>query len=335
MRDTLLSALQLAQSLHTRAGENMQHLTDRTDLHKLLDVYCLDEFEDRDDDEMNHEQSLAALKVLQAQTHRLRRRFLCCLMAIDFTGTRSEIRVWKEAVSQLKEEHDLIEQLAREMDRMISNDISGMKLDRFKLTTPTESCRKVRGLTTLSQSLRGIQARMHVFGEDTLRLLEVDSGQAGDPNLIETYDSIGADLQALVEEWHSGRSAIHQTLSRHDDAQGPEAGVEESEVQQRQGSKSFSDLDTLAAEPSSTLSWDSPRTDSTAVEVFPDSSFVYEGVSEKDTLLPASRISREERIRRRHFEMKQKSDAVAEARKKYDMMSELQGVLMKRSHNEV
>jgi len=74
---------------------------------------------------------------------------------------------------------------------------------------------QLRKLNSLSQALRGLQAKMHVLREESDRTLKestdlVDFG----PDLLIHYDSIGADLHALVNEWEDGRSFLAMSLDR-------------------------------------------------------------------------------------------------------------------------
>ena len=76
---------------------------------------------------------------------------------------------------------------------------------------------QMRKLTSLSQGIRGLQAKMHLLRDDSERALDQanDSSAIGF-NILEQYDSIGSDLKNLMQEWQDGRSVLVTSLDRNE-----------------------------------------------------------------------------------------------------------------------
>lgn len=68
---------------------------------------------------------------------------------------------------------------------------------------------QVRRLTSLSQGIRSLHAKMHVIREESNARFERDGDeQAHKATLLAQYESIGADLRGLLQEWEAGKSAL-------------------------------------------------------------------------------------------------------------------------------
>ena len=74
----------------------------------------------------------------------------------------------------------------------------------------------MRKLSSLSQGIRGLQAKMHLLREESDKALENsdDISEFGS-NLMAQYDSIGADLKDLTQEWEDGRAALVTNITRN------------------------------------------------------------------------------------------------------------------------
>ena len=65
-----------------------------------------------------------------------------------------------------------------------------------------------RRLNSLSQGIRALHAKMHVIREESSANLErTDSGEF-EANLLAQYESLGADIRGLLQEWEVGKSAM-------------------------------------------------------------------------------------------------------------------------------
>ena len=76
---------------------------------------------------------------------------------------------------------------------------------------------QLRKLSSLSQGIRGLQAKMHVLREESDRTLDEseDISELGS-NLMTQYESIGADLKNLMQDWENGKAALALNINRHE-----------------------------------------------------------------------------------------------------------------------
>ena len=76
---------------------------------------------------------------------------------------------------------------------------------------------QMRKLSSLSQGIRGLQAKMHLLRDDSERVLdESNENSKFGVDLLEQYDSIGSDLKDLVQEWEDGRSALATSVDKNE-----------------------------------------------------------------------------------------------------------------------
>ena len=75
----------------------------------------------------------------------------------------------------------------------------------------------MRKLGSLSQGIRGLQAKMHILREESDKALDESSdiSELG-TSLITQYDSIGADLKNLMQEWEDGKAALVTNIDRNE-----------------------------------------------------------------------------------------------------------------------
>ena len=76
---------------------------------------------------------------------------------------------------------------------------------------------QMRKLSSLSQGIRGLQAKMHLLRDESERILDEsnESPEFG-VDLLAQYDSIGSDLKMLVQEWEEGRIALAASIDKND-----------------------------------------------------------------------------------------------------------------------
>nr|KMM70417.1 hypothetical protein CPAG_06729 [Coccidioides posadasii RMSCC 3488] len=88
---------------------------------------------------------------------------------------------------------------------------------RLKLTPATRERHRAqfRRLNSLSQGIRSLHAKMHLIREESNACLE-KSGEDSELNttLISQYESIGADLRGLLQEWEAGKSTLLANIER-------------------------------------------------------------------------------------------------------------------------
>lgn len=76
---------------------------------------------------------------------------------------------------------------------------------------------QMRQLGNLSQGIRGLQAKMRLLRDESEEALErSDELTISSTDLLAQYDSIGADLEGLMQEWEEGRAALATNLEKKD-----------------------------------------------------------------------------------------------------------------------
>jgi len=181
---------------------------------------------------------------------------------------------------------------------------------------------------------------MHVLREESDRTLQEDADLSEfGREMLQHYDSIGADLRGLVDEWENSRAYLIMNLNQRDRAN---SGSPES----LKGSESISGTTLVGDTPRNSGlftkdgGWgdaacfsllsptkgdrsDDQGTDSDVEEIF-------EGVAEPPTVRQRSTLTREERIRK----VQEERSRMADKRRTMDttvaLQKELQAVLVNR-----
>ena len=90
-----------------QAFNSLKPLTQELDLEKYYDIYDVSESDvsealiEYSDDEFEDLDSLRVLKIIAARFFMIRKIFLCCLMALDANGERSDFLRWTAAVDEI------------------------------------------------------------------------------------------------------------------------------------------------------------------------------------------------------------------------------------------
>lgn len=76
---------------------------------------------------------------------------------------------------------------------------------------------QLRQLGSLSQGIRGLQARMHVLREESDKALDraEDVTELGS-DLMTSYEAIGSDLRILMQEWESGKATLAANIDKNE-----------------------------------------------------------------------------------------------------------------------
>ena len=87
---------------------------------------------------------------------------------------------------------------------------------KVSLTPGKERMRsQLRKLGSLSQGIRGLQAKMHLLRDESDKMLDESSDVSTlGANLLSRYDSIGEDLKGLMQEWEQGRTALASNIGK-------------------------------------------------------------------------------------------------------------------------
>ena len=74
---------------------------------------------------------------------------------------------------------------------------------------------QMRQFGNLSRGIRGLQAKMRLLrDESNIALDHSDKVLGSGTNVLAQYDSIGADLKGLMQEWEEGRAALALSLDK-------------------------------------------------------------------------------------------------------------------------
>ena len=213
------------------------------DLEKYYDIYDISDadyseallgFSEAEFDDLD---SLRVLKILAARFHTARKVFLCCLLALDAQGGKSDFSRWSIALDEIcgtseitKESEGRLRQVLREEESECScqprmdcpsNETVGFSLPstpKIPLSPNRERWRaQLRKLNSLSSGIRGLQAKLHLLREESdNHLNETDDVAELGTSLMVQYESIGIDLKALMQEWEDGKAALASNIDRNE-----------------------------------------------------------------------------------------------------------------------
>ena len=165
-------------------------------------------------------QSLKTLKVSLRKLHLIRKLFLCVLLALDADGGKPDFSRWAVAIDTMQHLSSKSAEAAVELDRILNEEERYVPppTPKYPLTPGRERMRtQMRKLGTLSQGIRGLQAKLHILREESDRTLnESDDVSELGSNLITQYDSIGADLKSLMQEWEDGKARLVVNIDKHE-----------------------------------------------------------------------------------------------------------------------
>ncbi|OJI87057.1 hypothetical protein ASPTUDRAFT_115718 [Aspergillus tubingensis CBS 134.48] len=208
---------------YIRAQHTLRPLTDATNLAKYYDIYDISEEELMEaqaafDERATEDQySLRALRTLFGRLYIVRKSILCCLLALGADGGGSDIARWTTAVEQMRDLAHVTGENIHKMTNILNED------DRDVIPPsplPTASPNKdnlraqYRNINSLSQGIRALHAKMHILKEASSSNLERPDAGEFEASLMPQYESIGADIRSLLQEWESGKSALMSSLEK-------------------------------------------------------------------------------------------------------------------------
>ena len=227
LRRTLNSVLTNLITPYVEAYENLRPHATEIDFEKYCDIYEISqtdiqeaaEFKLAEHNEIENRETLRALKINSQKLHLIKKLFLCSLLALDADGRKSDFARWSLAINAMQSLAYRSAEAAVDLDTILVEE------DRFTLpptpqiplTPGRERMRtQMRKVSSLSQGIRGLQAKLHILREEADRALdesnEIDLGS----NLISQYDSIGADLKSLMQEWEDGKASLVMNIDKHE-----------------------------------------------------------------------------------------------------------------------
>lgn len=166
--------------------------------------------------------SLRALRVLFARAYMVRKAAFCCILAIPATG-----EIGESAMEAMRTIADSTGKRLAKVREVLNQDGPSMATPPMSPTVPLNGSdgngtsdrqrSQLRRLNGLSQGIRGLHVKMNVIREETQQVSQQrqtegppQSPSAANSSLVTMYESIGADLRELLEEWESGRSLLLQ-----------------------------------------------------------------------------------------------------------------------------
>jgi hypothetical protein len=185
--------------------------------------------------------SLRSLRMLFTRLYLARKSTLCCLLALPADGGDADITRWSLAVDEmqklamttgicLQRLTDILNEQDRKSRRksLLFEWFTGGLLTLFVLgdSIPRSPVTKLgfgrdrhrsqlRRLNSLSQGIRGLHAKIHLIREESDACIERSADEIDlSQTLISQYESIGADLRGLLQEWEAGKSALMANLER-------------------------------------------------------------------------------------------------------------------------
>ena len=172
----------------------------------------------------SHDDDFETIKSLKSSfqnLHLARKLLLCTLLALDADGDAQDFPRWNLAIDVMNDLSAVSKAATNSIDKLLSEE------DRTFPVPPKSplACHnnpqrertrvQMRKIGLLSQGIRGLQAKMHILREESDRTLAASDDISDAPNLLAQYESIGADLKALMQEWEEGKAHLATSMDTH------------------------------------------------------------------------------------------------------------------------
>lgn len=214
------------------------------DLEKYLNIYEISrsevaefEFPNDADNLSIGEDSLKAFKFDLQRLYVVRKLFFCSLLALAADGGKLDFARWSAATRIVDKVSAETRKAMQDLDEPFgAKESKGIQLQSFgliqskqpfadisiavdhpnlPLTPGRERMRsQMRKLNSLSQGIRGLQARLHLLHEDADKLASNSTHRSA--NTITRYDSVGTELKSLLAEWEEGRAVFTSSMEDSD-----------------------------------------------------------------------------------------------------------------------
>ncbi|OOF97276.1 hypothetical protein ASPCADRAFT_206091 [Aspergillus carbonarius ITEM 5010] len=227
LRRTVSESFYAMLGRYIRAQNILRPLTGNTNLARYYDIYDVSEEELAEAETAFNERatedqySLRALRTLFGRLYIVRKSILCCLLALGADGGGSDIARWTAAVEQMRDLAHVTGENIHKMTNILNED------DREAIPPsplPTASPNKdnlraqYRRINSLSQGVRALHAKMHILREASSANLDRPDAGEFEASLMPQYESIGADIRGLLQEWESGKIALMSSLDKSSSA---------------------------------------------------------------------------------------------------------------------
>ncbi|OJD18902.1 hypothetical protein AJ78_01086 [Emergomyces pasteurianus Ep9510] len=205
---------------------HLRLLTDTANLEKYYDIYDFspEELEESKpllaDNAMEDKTSLRSLRHLFSRVYSARKGTLCCLLALPADGGEADIANWSTAIDEMQRlavtNGACVQRLAAILNEQDYNIIPPSPQSNLAPNKDRHRA-QLRRLNSLSQGIRGLHAKMQLIREESDASLERATDDADFGTTLTTlYESIGADLRGILQEWEAGKSSLLATLENPD-----------------------------------------------------------------------------------------------------------------------
>ncbi|KAI9753648.1 MAG: hypothetical protein M4579_005057 [Chaenotheca gracillima] len=226
LRKTLKDCFSAALPPFIQTCDNLRPLAVEIDLERYLDIYEVNRLDVQeaelgisDADESDGE-SLKGLKTLFHRLRTLRRALLCCLLAIDADGGKTDFGRWGSVIDEIQQLDGITTDATKKLRRILNEEeqFNVPVSPKVPLTPAKERVRvQLRKLSALAQGVRGLQAKLHVLREEGEKSLEeADEVTELGSSLMAQYESLGIDLKVLLQDWENGKSALAMNINKHE-----------------------------------------------------------------------------------------------------------------------
>ncbi|KAF3480694.1 uncharacterized protein GIQ15_06041 [Arthroderma uncinatum] len=226
LRRVLAKCLEEMLEKYLYVKRRLRPLVDDTNLEKYYDIYEISQVELQAaestvlDQSVDDKTSLRSLRSLFARLYIIRKSTLCYLLALTADGSEADIARWSTASEEM---HSLTEASAEWIEKLrdILNEQDRDIIASSPMTNPNPNKDRYRAqlrrLNSLSQGIRGLHARMQLIREESDACLDgssedVDLGST----LLAQYESIGAELRGILQEWEAGKSSMRASIDASD-----------------------------------------------------------------------------------------------------------------------
>ncbi|MCJ1438778.1 hypothetical protein MMC27_008168 [Xylographa pallens] len=229
LRRTLRTSLNSLLLPYAESYRMLRPLANELDLEKYHDIYEITQSDIQEieelalgnETEVEDSENLKSLKLDLQRLHVARKLFLCSLLALSADGGKADFPRWALATSTMQTLSAASASAAYSLSQILSEEerFSTPPTPKVPLTPNHVRLRaQLRKVSSLSHGIRALQAKMHILREESDHALSTSSEDVSElgASLLSQYDSIGADLKCLTQEWEDGRAALAINIDRND-----------------------------------------------------------------------------------------------------------------------
>lgn len=181
------------------------------------------------------QESLKSLKVAFAKQFVSRKVVLCDLLAFSTNNGKADRKKWHVAIEETQRLTNCMSNVTTKLKDLLQAEVGPdipqsiqagdqEKIDSsvttparrpFEEEEPNRNRAQIARINALSQGIRTLNAKMHLFKEQLDEAQTSRSPTETTAILIHQYDSAGADLKSLLSEWERGKQLMTLPTSTH------------------------------------------------------------------------------------------------------------------------